>query len=64
MLIIFYITKWRYIMERAIYTQTQLQQTANNIYKQHAFDMFVSCTCIGLACLLAGYMLGIYYPIV
>ena len=51
-------------MERAIYTQTQLQQTANNIYKQHAFDMFVSCTCLGLVGLLIGYMLGIYYPIV
>jgi hypothetical protein len=51
-------------MERAIYTQTQLQQTANNIYREHTFDMFVGCTCIGLVCLLIGYMLGIYYPIV
>jgi hypothetical protein len=50
--------------DKPIWSQQQLQDTVNETYERHAFDMFISCTCIGLACLLMGYMLGVLYPIV
>jgi len=51
-------------VNKPIWSQQQLQDAVNETYERHAFDMFISCTCIGLACLLMGYMLGVLYPIV